>query len=322
MREILLSLFSSKTFKIALGWILFLGSLAMLICGYSLELDKDSFLYLFLTNMGQVIFISVLFSFLSTSAEFYGMFRKMIEDVVYTPGYIKKRVDIEDIWERTSEALFNSKFPTISHTFLDAIKRYYIPINEINFYNDYRIIIEIEWLDDEKKWLKITYTVDFELHAINEKEFDFKSRSWTNITDGEKLRTEDCSSTYTTMTSIREYCVNGKKVEPVKIGEEFREDDKIETFSLKLSGEKVYKIKQIIEKTMCLEVDNFCSFNCKWLVNNMNVQMFYPTDMKVNFVSKGTAEDFNFVNKRPGFLQYEYKGLILRSQGYLMILTK
>lgn len=322
MKEILLSIFSNRTFKISLGWILFLGSLAMLICGYSLDLDKNSFLYLFLTNVGQVIFISVLFSFLSTSAEFYGMFRKMLEEVLYTPGYIKKRVDIEDIWERTSEALFNSKFPTISHNFLDAIKKYYIPINEINFYNDYRVIIEIEWLDNEKEWIKVIYNIDFELHAINEKEFDFKSRSWTKITEEEKTKSANTTSSFTTLTEIKEYYVDGQKVEPQKIGEEIREEDKIETFNLKLSGKKVYKIKQVIEKTMCLEVDNYCAFNCKWLVNNMNVQMFYPIDMKVNFVSKGTAEEFNFVNKRPGFLQYEYKGLILRSQGYLIILTK
>ena len=322
MKEILLSIFSSKTFKVALGWILFLGSLAMLICGYSLELNKNGFLYLFLTNVGQVIFISVLFSFLSTSAEFYGMFRKMLEEVLYTPGYIKKRVDIEDIWERTSEALFNSKFPTISHSFLDAIKRYYIPINEINFYNDYRVIIEIDWLDDERKWLKLIYNVDFELHAVNEKQFDFESRSWTNITDQEKLNTEEGTSFFTTKTEIKEYFVDEKPVEPVKVSEEVREEDKVETFKIALSGKKSYKIKQVIEKTMCIEVDNYCSFNCKWLVNNMNVQVFYPENMNVNFVSKGTAEDFKFVNKRSGFLQYEYKGLILRSQGYLIILTK
>jgi hypothetical protein len=33
------------------------------------------------------------------------------------------------------------------------------------------------------------------------------------------------------------------------------------------------------------------------------------------------AKSYNLVKKRDGYLEYEYKGLILQKQGYIMILN-
>lgn len=307
--------FSNQAFKTGFAWFLFFSGLTMTICGYCCDLDKNDCWYLLLTKLGEIILISTLFSFLTTTTQFLALFKKMIEDIIYTPGFIKNRADIEAIWERTSNALFKSKFPLISHEFLETIKKSYIPIKEISYYNNYRIIIEIDWDDEERKWIRLRDTTSFELHPVDNKEFKFESSSWTRVNSSDSDSCEE-------VTKIIKCKIDGEDVLPERTCNEIKNGEQKEVFSVKLKGKNVYNIFQIVEKKICLDCDNFTAFRAKWLVNNMTVQLFHPKDMNVNFVSRGTSEDFKFVNKRADFLQYEYKGLILRHQGYVIILTK
>lgn len=56
-------------------------------------------------------------------------------------------------------------------------------------------------------------------------------------------------------------------------------------------------------------------------MNNMTIQLFYPKTLNILFIERATADKFNLVKKKDDYLEYEYKGLILRSQGYIMILN-
>lgn len=269
-------------------------------------------LFRIFNSVAGVLVISALISFLMTTARYMGVFKEALEEIVYSPRFLEKRNDIEQVWENVSYAMFKSKLPSISHAFLRSIKEYYISASEDQFYENYRAIIDISWLDKKKQWVQISYDVDFDLITESEKRKNFTFNSWTYKTDDDE---------FCTKTEITKYSVDGQDTQVKSIGKTEQDGEIIERFQVEINGKKKYSIKEHLNKTMCLRDDNFCAFNCKWLVNNMDIQIYFPEDMDVKFVGKGTAEEFILVNKRQNSLRYEYKGLILRSQGYLFILT-
>lgn len=99
---------------------------------------------------GDLILISSIISFLIDSAEYLGIFKRELEDVLYDTKFLKKRNDIEDIWMKVSKVLFQSKFPNISTGLMCAVKNYYSPDEnlKLNYYNDYRNIYTVKY-DDE-----------------------------------------------------------------------------------------------------------------------------------------------------------------------------
>lgn len=296
---------------------LVLGVVCGMICIFNnLETDHPR-LYKVLWAATDILLVSALLSFLMTTAKYIGVFKEAVNEIVYDFRFLSNRKDIEKVWERVSVSLFNAKFPNISHDFLETIRKYYIPINEDHFYDNYRAIIDIQWLNKDQNWIKIKYGVDYTLNTDSIEENKFTFNSWTNISENE-VPGSVCSS----KTVVLKYLVDGESIDLTRGEESIQDGEKIETFHVTLKGKQKYAIRQEIEKTMCLDYDNFCAFNCKWLVNNMDIQVFFPSDMSVNFVAKGTVDKFKVVNKRENSLRYEYKGLILRSQGYLFILTK
>ena len=54
----------------------------------------------------------------------------------------------------------------------------------------------------------------------------------------------------------------------------------------------------------------------------MRIQLFHPADMKILFVNRATAKGFELNNNTDTFKEYEYKGLILKHQGYIIILNR
>ena len=89
-----------------------------------------------------------------------------------------------------------------------------------------------------------------------------------------------------------------------------------------LYGCTEYRIQQTLNQKYNLKEDNFLGFRARWLVNDMRIQLFHPADMKILFVNRATANGFEVNNDRETFKEYEYKGLILKHQGYIIILNR
>jgi hypothetical protein len=117
--------------------------------------------------------------------------------------------------------------------------------------------------------------------------------------------------------------VNGEPVndigEPVKT---YKDGMVCYSFELKLKGSNEYRIQQVIRQKYNLKEDNYLGFRARWLVNNMRIQVFHPADMKRLFVNRATAKGFEVNNDTETFKEYEYKGLILKHQGYIIILNR
>lgn len=272
--------------------------------------------YKILEKAGDLILISSVIGFLIDSAEYLGVFKRELEEVIYDTRFLKKRRDIEHIWIEVSKVLFQSKFPQISNNLMMAVKNYYTPDEDLklNYYNDYRITYTIEYDKDNKDIIIVDSKISFQLNVEDSKQFEFPMRYWTCVEESEQNTVE------TIMDSV---VVNGKKVTDIGEPEKSYDNGKIcYRFILKLQGSTEYVVEQVIKKKYSLKKDNYLGFCARWLVNDMRVQIFHPKDIQILFVNRATAKDFKKNIDKETFKEYEYKGLILKHQGYVIILNK
>ena len=139
-------------------------------------------------------------------------------------------------------------------------------------------------------------------------------RYWTCVEEENKETVETIMSTIT---------VNGKNVDNIGNPEMTYSDGMVcFNFKLTLEGKTEYRIQQTIKSKYNLKEDNYLGFRARWLVKDMRVQIFHPEDMKILFVNRATANGFQMNNSTDTFKEFEYKGLILKHQGYVIILNK
>ncbi|MBR6489904.1 MAG: hypothetical protein IKT03_05135 [Muribaculaceae bacterium] len=306
-------------FRLALPTVLLLGGLFLFFActfdWFGIETTKPILFEIF-EKAGNLILISSVIAFLIDSAEYMGAFKRELEEVIYDTKFLKKRNDIEGVWRGVSEVLFESKFPKISSDLMDAVKGYFVPDEDLklNYYNDYRITYTVTYDKDDSDFIHVESKTSFQLNVEDGKEFEFPMRHWTCV---------DESSQDTVETAMGSIIVNGDERtdlgEPVKT---YHNDTVCYCFKLKLKGCTEYQIDQTVNKKYNLKKDNFLAFRARWLVNDMRVQLFHPADMQVLFVNRATAKDFKKNHDTKVFKEYEYKGLILKRQGYIIILNK
>lgn len=265
---------------------------------------------------GDLILISSIISFLIDSAEYLGIFKRELEEVIYDTKFLKKRNDIEDIWMKVSKVLFQSKFPNISTGLMSAVKNYYSPDEKLklNYYSDYRNTYTVSYDDDNPDVIHVESKTSYVLKVEDEKDFDFPMRYWTCVSDEKKKSVEAIMSSIT---------VNEEKINDIGTPEITYDNNVVcYKFKLKLKGSTEYRVKQILNQKYNLKEDNFLGFRARWLVNDMRIQLFHPADMKILFVNRATAKGFEINNNTDTFKEYEYKGLILKHQGYVIILNR
>lgn len=306
-------------FRLALPSILLLiGLLLFCTCAFDwfgIE-DTRKTLFKILEKIGDLILISSIIAFLIDSAEYMGAFKREIEAVIYDTKFLKKRNDIEDVWVDVSDVLFESKFPQISKKLMMAVKNYYTPDDDLklNYYNDYRITYTVEYDEENPDYIRVESKTSFQLNVEDTKEFEFPTRYWTCVDESEQDTVE------TIMSAI---AVNGKPGPELKDPQKSYDNGMVcYSFKIKLKGETEYLIEQTIHQKYNLKEDNYLGFLARWLVNDMRVQLFHPPDMQVLFVNRATADGFKTNIVRENFKEYEHKGLILKHQGYILILNK
>lgn len=268
--------------------------------------------YNFALKLGEILLVSSLLSFLTSTVEYLGVFRDALTDVIYDNKFLRNRRDLEDIWLNVSKALFKSKFPNINNSLLGTIKKNYLPEDEICYYNEYRNISDIKYDTNDRDYIIVRNDISFTLKVVDKTKFTFPMNNWICTEEQNKDKVEF------QFISVK---VNGVAVQVKPKKQVFENNQILFENEIELKGCTEYKIEQVIHKKYLLKDDNYIGFKAKWLVNNMNVQLFHPKEMDVLFVDRGTSEKFNLVKKREGYLEYEYKGLILRKQGYIMILN-
>lgn len=233
------NLLSYKYFRSGAAWIILIAGILCYYFGY-FQMESNSVWKEVVIKIGDVLVIGVILGFLSNAAQFLGVFKQDLQDVIYGKEFLKQRKDIESLWETISIQMFKEKFPAIHKDFLKAIQRYF-PKDEVSYYNDYETNIVIEWVDRDKRIIKVVDNVSFKLIADGTKEFGYPLKSWLRVSD----------NTY--KNTIDNFTVNGKAPE---LGEckTTRDGDNIcHEHTIPMTGSTRYNIKYTRTKVYSLE---------------------------------------------------------------------
>lgn len=305
------NLFSYNHFRSASAWLIFILGIVLYGIGFfackSTSIWKEIFI-----KAGDVLVIGVMIGYLSNAAQFLGVFKQDLQDIIYGKEFLRQRKDINVLWDTVSKEMFRNKFPQIHKDFLKAIKNYF-PSDEVSYYNDYETNISIEWIDKDNGQVKVIHNVSFELITDDkDAKFDYPLKTWTRIREGAKFTDE--------LTEIK---VNGKIPPIIEKGEKKVDDSNIcKEQTVELSGNYKYSIEYTRKKEYSLYDDYSIGLRSKYIVNGLRVNIEFPEDIDVTFLCRGTQEDFEDVKHSKGRIEKKYKGIILPRQGYIFALRK
>ena len=305
MKTIIKKFFNAKE-----AWIFLLIGLFLYYLGYYI-IEKEIIKQIII-KFGDVLVIGVVLGYITNISALFGVFKKELEDVIYAEKFLKKRTDLEVIWENITKELFKSKFPSIHKDLLSVIKNKYLPVDNIIYYNDYNISIDIEWLDIEKKIIKCIKKIDFDLIAEDKCQITLPLQNWAMITQHKDIEPSIC---------ITNYMVNGEKPLDFKESVKSRPNDIEHTCSVNLSGSLKYEISQTIEAIYSIEDDFDICFKARYIINKLRVRMRHPNNIKTRFIERGTVNHFSENYRNHDSYEMKYKGLILPEQGFVIVLN-
>ena len=122
--------------------------ICLYIVGFFLIDDKSAWSKIAI-KVADVLVIGVVLGFITNAAQFIGIFKQDLQDILYGKEFIRQRKDIYPLWENISKELFKNKFPTLHKELLKTINGYF-PKDDVSYYNDYEIHTSIEWIDKEQ----------------------------------------------------------------------------------------------------------------------------------------------------------------------------
>lgn len=305
-------LLSAQFLKSGSAWIFLFVGLFFYFIGY-FHIDTESIWKEIVIKIGDILVIGVILGYLTNVAQLIGIFKSDLEQVIYAKEFINKRKDLPAIWENVTKALFKSKFPAVSKDLLSIIMNSYLPLNNVSYYNDYDIDIELMWADKNKRTIITKSNISFDLIAETRDKFDFPLKSWIDI-DG----LEDTDY----YVKVDNYTVNGNSAKVSSTFNEVKNGCHFFVHTIELVGETKYEISKVVEKKYSLEKDFTICFKAQFLINKLTVKFSYPEDICASFMSRGTVSDYKCTSNKNNSITMKYKELILPNQGYMIALKE
>lgn len=305
-------LLSPQFLRTGSAWFFLILGIGLYIVGYFL-IDRDSIWKEIIIKFGDIFVIGVILGYLTNVAQLAGIFKSDLENIIYAKEFIKKRNDLPAIWENVTKELFKSKFPAISKELLSLIQSSYLPVDNVSYYNDYNIMIDLNWGDKDKKTVIVRSVINFDLIAETKDKFEFPLRSWIDIEGVEK---DDY------YVKVSDYFVNNKPAEFVDEIETTKGGVHEYSYIISLGGETKYEISKIVEKKYNLNKDFTVCFKAQFLINKLSIQFTHPDDIAACFTNRGTIKGFKEINRKSNSFSMKYKELILPNQGYVISLKE
>lgn len=302
---------SYNKFRAGAAWlILFLGIVLYIVGFVFITKDDNEVWHEIFLKLGDVLVIGVIIGYLSNAAQFLGVFKKDLQDIILGKEYVKQLKDIYPFWENISKEMFKNKFPAIHRDFLKAIDGYF-PKNDVLYFNDYETSMIIEWENKDKNIIKVSDVTSYDIITETNDEIDFPVKTWTVVDNIDAFK-----------TSIDYFRVNEEDKELKLIKSSVDDYGKREEFNVKLKGATKYSIKQKKTKIYNLEKDYIIGFRAAFIVNNYRIRIDYPEDINLLFTCRGTQNDFEDMNSKNHSLEKKYKGVLLPRQGFVCGLQK
>lgn len=303
------NILSYNHFRSGIAWFFLILGVILYYFGY-FQIEKLSIWREICIKIGDVLIIGVLLGYLSNAAQFLGVFKQDLQDIIYGKDFIKQRKDITPLWETVSKQLFQNKFPAIHKDLLKIIIEYF-PKDEVSYYNDYESNIVIDWVDESNGIISCTETVSFDLIADSNDEFVYPLKTWT------KVKTKEIYENKLTHISV-----NGEKPKKTKETESSDSEDFCHELKIWLKGKTKYEIKYTRVKIYNINEDFYIGFRAKYIVNKLRVCLDYPDNIDAIFTCRGTTKDFENVKNSKRRIEMKYKSIILPRQGYIFALRK
>lgn len=303
-------LLSYKHFRSGSAWIILILGILFYCFGY-FYIDSTSCWREVVIKIADVLVIGVILGYLSNAAQFLGIFKQDLQDIIYGKDFVKKRKDLYPLWETLSKELFKNKFPSIHKALLNVINNYF-PKDEISYYNDYERHTTIEWINKDKGIIKVTDYISFELIADSTDSFLYPIKTWTRVINDEVYQDKMIEFL------VNRSCIEIEESNSVKYKDEICLEQKI-----KLEGSTKYEIQYTREKIYNINEDYYIGFRANYIVNKLRVYLNLPEDIEAMFICRGTQYDFEDVKTHSTKqIDKKYKGIILPRQGYVFALCK
>ncbi|MBR8759247.1 hypothetical protein [Porphyromonas levii] len=299
--------------KAAYPYLLLIIGGALLIWHFSGALKHETWNEV-IGKLGEIALVSTLITFLIDSAEYFGVFKKGIEDIIYDAKNLSMRRDIDDIWVRVSKEMFDSKFPHLVKPLMEKIKYNYLPNKEVFYYEDYVTRYDITWDPNEKDIIQIQTKTSFVIKSDSEKKIilPINNTTCTKPKNKDRINLE-----YTS------FVINGVSCIPKQSKRDYDNNVVESLHEIPLKDSKTYNVDFTMKQKQCIDDDNYIGFRARWIVNKIRVQIFYPEDLNVIFVDRGTTKRFSEdVKDDKCYAEFQTKELLLRNQGYILILQR
>lgn len=271
-------------------------------------------------KISDVLVIGGVVGFLTNSFQAFGIFKKELEKVVHSNEYLAGRKNISKIWREVSAIMFERKFRTISEDLFSIIEGQYICKDEYSYYDNYRIITELSWADDECKFVVVKDIIQFDLVTEKRGKIDLSFSAWfSGIKELEKDK--DYYHKFSCM-------IDGKPAD-IQLSQSNNDADDeniyinrcVVTIDNSNSKDK-YEVFINRERKYLFSEDYDISFRARYIVKDMRLSLFLPDNIKARFICRGTPSDFKVVKNDQTYKEFSYKGLILQRQGYTFALHK
>lgn len=310
---IMKNILSANNLRTGAAWLFLIVGVILYAAGF-FWIDEESVWSRISIKIADVLVIGVVLGFVTNAAQFIGIFKQDLQDIIYGKEFVKQRKDIYPLWENLSKELFKNKFPTLHKELLKTVNGY-LPQDEVSYYSDYEVHTSIEWIDKEKGIIKLTDRVAFDLIAETTDKIPYPIKTWTTIKNKQEYKNQ-----------ITQIFVNNIKLKPdeLKFISEKKdiEGSLCQEHQLMLHGSTKYEIKYTREKTYNIDDDYYVGFRAKYIVNKLRVCLDLPDEIDAIFTCRGTQKDFEDVNNNNNRIEKRYRGIVLPRQGYIFALKR
>lgn len=305
-------MFSKFSLKQSVGWLIALAGLVLYVVGFYFKSRKPQEIWPdFFIKAADVAIIGVVVGYLTGIAQWAGIFKREIQDIMYGKEFLGKRNDIETIWFNVSKQMFKFKFADIHKKMLSALKEILPSEEDISYYEDYDADSKIEWVDKEKGIILCTDYFSMYIVTESEKKFDYTLTGWLVEDDEAEYK----SSIETLEVSVDGELMKNLKTEDSKDGNEIKRETKIP-----LSGKRKYFLQYTRKQKYCIFNDYYIAYKAKYITNGLKVSLELPEDIEALFIERGTVNDFQNVKNSKSHIKKNYKGVIFPKQGYIFAL--
>lgn len=303
-------MFSCKTIKKSVGIICAIVGFVCYIIAYAF-LQKDTLAYDILLNIADVFIIGVVVGYLSSVAQWAGVFKKEIQDIVFGKKLVGERKDIEEVWSNVTKQILQNKFSDIHKDLLDAMKMNLPAVDEISYYEDYDSDIVVDWIDKDNGIIESVETMTFFLISETEKEITLPLKTFTI---GDALK---CT------VSNPEITVDGK-APTIEHKKQMKNEngELVDLSNVRLKGSRRYQVRYVRKKKYNLNNDYFIGLKSQYLIHDLSVSLTLPDGLDATFIERGTNISFIKVKKDKHNIKMKLKGVIFPKQGYIFALSK